>query len=377
MPDSFFREMSEQSKVKALLVQKYFEVWAKVIISTQKRYPHHEQRIAYIDLFAGPGRYEDGKVSTPLAVLQLAIEDEDIRQRLVTLFNDQDADKTDSLREAISDLPGIDTLHYEPIIWNEEVGEEITDLLESMNLVPTLFFVDPWGYKGLSLRLINAVMKHFGCDCIFFFNFNRINMGINNEFVRHHMEALFGDSRVAEMRRQMEGMTPTERELYVVNEISEALREMGGKLVLPFTFKNANGSRTSHHLIFVSKHVRGYEKMKEIMARHSSTVEQGVASFDFTPTNNEQYPLLFELSRPLDELGDMLTKQYAGRTLKMIDIYDDHHVGTPYIKKNYKTILNALEEQGRIECNPPAAQRRMQNGERTFADRVLVTFPII
>src|SRR5574341_704918 len=25
---------------------------------------------------------------------------------------------------------------------------------EEMHLVPTLFFIDPWGYKGLSLRLI-------------------------------------------------------------------------------------------------------------------------------------------------------------------------------------------------------------------------------
>ncbi len=57
-------------------------------------------------------------------------------------------------------------------------------MFEQMNLVPTFFFVDPWGYKGLSLRLINSVLKNWGCDCIFFFNYTRINMGLENELVK-------------------------------------------------------------------------------------------------------------------------------------------------------------------------------------------------
>jgi len=50
--NSFFEEQQEQSLVKSTIVAKYFDVWANVIISTQKRYPKHSQKIAYIDLFA-------------------------------------------------------------------------------------------------------------------------------------------------------------------------------------------------------------------------------------------------------------------------------------------------------------------------------------
>jgi len=53
--NSFFDEQTEQSLIKAIIVSKYFEVWANVIISTQKRYPERSSnKIAYIDLFAGP-----------------------------------------------------------------------------------------------------------------------------------------------------------------------------------------------------------------------------------------------------------------------------------------------------------------------------------
>ncbi len=64
--EQFFDESREQSEVKARIVQKYFWAWAKVIIPTAKRYGN---RILYIDLFAGPGRYKDGTLSTPLLVL--------------------------------------------------------------------------------------------------------------------------------------------------------------------------------------------------------------------------------------------------------------------------------------------------------------------
>jgi len=141
------------------------------------------KKIAYVDLFAGPGRYRDGTKSTPLMVLEQALNDPDMREMLVTLFNDKDEDSSNSLQRAIEELPGIDKLKYKPNVMNKEVGSEMVKLFAQMRLVPTLFFVDPWGYKGLSLQLVNAVVKDWACECIFFFNYNRINMGLNNEFV--------------------------------------------------------------------------------------------------------------------------------------------------------------------------------------------------
>ena len=82
------------------------------------------------------------------------------------------------METAIKSLPGIDKLKYAPQVINQEVGTEIVKRFEEMRLVPTLFFVDPWGYKGLSLKLVNAVVKDWACECVFFFNYNRINAGL-------------------------------------------------------------------------------------------------------------------------------------------------------------------------------------------------------
>jgi hypothetical protein len=72
----FFNETTEQSTIKAKIVSDYFWAWAKVIIQTVKK--SQRNRIAYIDLFAGPGRYKDGTKSTPLLVLEKAIQEPDM-----------------------------------------------------------------------------------------------------------------------------------------------------------------------------------------------------------------------------------------------------------------------------------------------------------
>ena len=335
------------------------------MMGTQNRY-NRENRIAYIDLFAGPGRYSDGTNSTPLLVLEKAIQDQELRERLVTIFNDKEEDNADSLRRVINELPGVESLRHRPQVSANEVGEKIVKRFEEMKLVPSLLFVDPWGYKGLSLRLVNSVVKDWGCDCIFFFNYNRINMGMHNEAVREHLNALFGETRANELRAKLDRLSPDERELTIVEELCQAIRDSGPKYVLPFRFKSERGKRTTHHLIFVSKHHKGYEKMKDIMAKESSDAPQGVATFEYNPASVRQ-PFLFEYSRPLDDLGDMLLDEYAGQTIKMSSIYEQHNVNRPFTKSNYKQALIRLEDQGKIIATA--------HKTNTFADRVLVTFP--
>jgi len=303
-------------------------------------------------------------------VLERAISDLQMRQHLVAIFNDKNSENVRSLEEAIKSLPGVSQLRHKPVVRNYEVGETIIAQLEKVSLIPTLFFVDPWGYKGLSLRLINSVLKDWGCDCVFFFNYNRVNAGLGNDVVEDHMNALFGKDRADQLRPKLAVLAPQDRELVIVEELMQAFCENKKRYVLPFRFKNEKGSRTSHHLFFVSKNPLGYSIMKEIMAKESSTSTQGVPSFEYNPADLRQ-PLLFKLTRPIDDLTEMLLTTFAGQTVTMQQIFDKHNVGTPYIKKNYKEVLSQLEAECKIVTNPTCPPRR----KGTFGDKVLVTFP--
>lgn len=362
---NFFEEQAGQSEAKARIIQKYLWAWAKVILS-------QSQKIAYIDLFAGPGRYKDGASSTPLLVLETAIQDERIRKSLVTIFNDRDPEATSSLKKAIETLPGVESMAFKPIVDTQEVGDEIVKMFERMPLIPTLFFVDPWGYKGLSLRLINSVLKDWGCDCVFFFNYNRVNMGITNEAIRPHMEAIFGNLRLAKMNQEIANCATSEdRELYVVEKLCEALKESSQRelYVLPFRFRKSN-YRTSHHLIFASKHFKGYDIMKGIMAKESSDQKDGVPSFEYSPAG-PSYPILYLLSQPLEELKGMLATEYAGKSVSVENIYRQHSVGRPYVLKNYKDAIKEMEDAGIVSVKDPHGKKRRKG---SLADRLIISF---
>ncbi len=374
MTKNFFNESTKQSRVKSAIVAKYFTAWARIIIGAQNKNPAQEdKRIAYIDLFAGPGRYSDGTTSTPLRILGVAIKNEDIRQRLVTFFNDKDQEQMNSLEKSIGQLSDVDSLKHPPEISNQEVDETIANTFENKKLVPTLFFFDPWGYKGVTLRLLKSVLKDWGCDCIFFFNYNRINMGLNNPMVKEHMNMLFGAERADKLRRKLSRLSTTKRESTILDELCGALHESGPEYVLPFCFKNDRGTRVSHYLIFVSKNFKGYEVMKEIMAKESSTIVQGVASFEYNPAATQVRQVLFfpsrphEALRPLDDLGDMLLKEFSGETITMRQIYKRHSVNRPYISANYKEVLQQLDQQQKITAP--------KHKKGTFGDDVPVTFP--
>jgi len=244
----------------------------------------------------------------------------------------------------------------------------------AIKAVPSFTFFDPFGYKGLSQGIIHAFLKDWGCDCVFFFNYNRINAAIDNVLFEEHMEALFGRERVERLRVDLRSRRPYQREAIVLEELANTLRELGGKFVLPFRFRSPKDTRTSHFLVFVSKHVRGYDIMKVIMAAESSDTDQGVPSFSYFPAD-EVTPLLFSLSRPLDALENDLLKKFSGRTLSMKEIFERHNIDTPYIMRNYRTAVRNLETTQKVTCSPPAHERRKIKGEPSLPEHVKVKFP--
>ena len=366
----FFESSSERSRIKSEIVKKYFLFWAQVMTSTKK-----SGNIAYIDLYSGPGIYEDGTKSTPILILESAAQNQSLQNRLVSIFNDVNKKHAASLKEAVTKIQKIQKFNFQPQINNEVVGKKIAEQLSGFKLVPTLLFIDPWGYKGLTLELIGSVLKDWGCDCIFFFNYRRINAAINNSLLSEHVKGIFGEVRFEKLKNDVKGVSPEVRETFVLEALKEALKEIQGQYVVTFKFYDDEGTRTSHHLIYVTKNLLAYETMKEIMAPYSSKIIDGVSYFEFNPKPESQLALNLFPETPLKDLEKEILRLFAGKTMKMKDIYEQHHIDKLYIRKNYKDVLLILEHQKAITVNPLAEKRRKIKGRLSFGDDVFVTFP--
>lgn len=368
----FFMDQKEQSRAKACIVAKYFDGWSNVLGPIVR---NRGELIQYIDLFSGPGCYEDGAESTPLLVLRKAIAKPKIHDLLVTIFNDADPAKAAALQKAIDALPNIRSLKHRPKVCNTPVDEQVAALFERKNMAPTLTFMDPFGYKGLSMKLIQGTLKGWGCDCIFFFNFNRVNAAIHKKDVEEHILHLFDTEDANQLRQMLDGIQPHEREERVIEELSAAIKRKYGKHVLHFGFLNDKANRTSHHLVFATKHPKGCSIMKNIMAKESSWTEGGVPSFVCSPKPRER-TLFDEIYDPLDELEEMLLEAFSGQQLTVSDIYEQHGLNQSfmaphYMAPHYKDALIRLEVGGRVVATPPASERR----KGTMADHVVICFP--
>jgi three-Cys-motif partner protein len=353
---SWFEKPTEQSIVKARIVVSYFTAWSNVMKGVLSG-SNTPRKMAYVDLFAGPGAYEDGTETTPLLILRKAVDDSFLKGHLAAFFNDKDAESIESLECRIREIAGFNDLRFKPQFSSDEVGERFTRWLERTDLSPSLSFIDPWGYKGLSLRLINACIKGWGCDCLFFFNYSRINRSLAVDLFKSHFEEIFGHTRLKEVISRIDTLVPHDREMLIIETLCEALKERCADYVLPFRFKEYNGKRTSHHLFLVTKHFKGYNIMKGILTKESTKKYQGVGEFEFAPVLGYQQSFLELFHRPVDELAEKMYLKYKEKQIKFDELYEHESVDTYFIEKHFRSAFHKLEELGKLRINLPNRKR--------------------
>jgi three-Cys-motif partner protein len=285
----------------------YFLAWANVLA--------RNRTVGYADLFAGPGRYKNGEKSIPLLIAERVIADERLRKYIRLWFNEGDADYAKQLAENVRALPGIDSLAHSPTFTSKIVNKSFAKHRFS---IPTLVFADPCGYKGLSLQLIANALQGFGNDCLFFFNYRRINMKLSYPAMDESVDEFFESDRAHALRQEIETLKPRAREDAVLKAIRAAIREAGGIPVV-FAFRSREGGGTSHHLVFASKHKKGAGIMKRIMNDCSSDVIDGIGSWDHDPKDAASQNLT--LFSPLEEVCDFDLLSITGRGSRRNPIY--------------------------------------------------------
>jgi three-Cys-motif partner protein len=369
----FFETPREASKVKAQIVFKYVQSWGRVLSDYQRRIGRMPE-LAYVDLFSGPGMYGDGTSSTPMLVLKAAAEDSKIGNALRTFFNDLKEENVVALAEATAELPGIRALRFEPQRFNEEATLGLIKKMGIPSGIPRLYFLDQFGYKHVTLAMIQNLMDDWA-ECIFFFNYRRVIAAIDNPAMVQNMLALFGSAE--RLRALKDELAPARnasaREQVVMSHLIAVLRDAGVKHVQPFSFKVEDSQRSTHHLIFLSNHPKGYTIMRDIMAREGTQSKDGLPYLSYI---QKQVPQSLDLF-PVDwvaVLGAELCHQFQGQTLTLEELFVTHSPGNSFLPAHYKDALLRLENEGAIIADPKSDQRQIVRGMRTMAITTRVTF---
>jgi three-Cys-motif partner protein len=369
----FFQEQSAHSRVKADVVFKYVVAWLRIVAAAQARWRKGTfPQAAYLELFSGPGSYEDGNRSTPLLIMQEVCADPRLRQWLRAFFNDENQAFVESLKQEVNLIPNVSLLRHALEYRSETASVKLFESLHIPLHIPVFVFLDQFGYSDVTPQLISRIFSHQMADCVFFIRTSRFIGAITNKKVASTVDRVFGQDVLNDLRDAF-GSNRLGKEELVLNKLKEIMLRAGAKYFQAFPFRINESNSSRHHLIYLGKHERGLSLMKEIMGKASSRQFDGVPVMGFSEISSG--PTLFE-SDLIPSLQRDLITVFAGKELSVGQVFSAHHPSsTQFILRNYQEALRRLEDEGKISTSPPAARRPKRNDRVTMGESVKISFP--
>lgn len=350
--EEFFKRQTPSSRIKANIVAEYFPQYCRILLKQP------QDKIIYLDLFAGPGEYEDGSHSTPLLIAKACFNDPSLKAKIQLAFNDKYYHK--QLKSNFTKYYPEGSFPNEPRFGDKTVGEDdeikryLTRAAGKRNPTPTLLFFDPWGYKGIDTLVLAQFLKHWGNEIFLFVNIKRIHAAIENDKFDELMQSLF-PTTIEKLKLDRKYKASVYERLNLImdnlaNEFKTIVND--GLYHCAFKFQEEDSNATSHFIIHFTKHKKGYELVKQVYYDFdnigAALEKDGVYAFDAKKMGNSALDF-GDLN--VDALSQELRSQYKGRTISARKLFDEHHDNRKYCGSHYTKTLRHMVHNGEVDAS--------------------------
>lgn len=355
-------ERQPHTKAKHDILERYLGAWFGIL--GQSRY---DSRVVVLDGFAGPGRYDDGELGSPIVALNTLLEHKAFTNftgtDFVFVFNEWNSERFVSLQREIYMVqerhsPWPVNVHIEAHNVNfQDLTRDILDAIpEGRQLAPTFAFVDPFGYRDVPMTLIRDLVKSPKIELFIYFDFNSVNRFAKAGVVDKHFTALFHSE---EYKNAPDGPG---RGKFLHDLYEQQLRQVCNFAhICSFEMIHQNGHIGSY-LFFCTKNDQAFDKMKQAMWRLAPS---GNYKFDDRLAGQ---PVLFEDEANTKPLQDKLQQEFGGCTVPVEDVIQYVIKCTPFHSSQVKKkTLKPMQDAGRLTS---PNQRR----KGTFTEGTLITF---
>jgi three-Cys-motif partner protein len=346
---NFFDKQTPSSRIKAMIVSEYFPKYCRIIAKK-----HIPQVIRYIDLFAGPGIYNDNSESTPLLVAKKCHKDLFLRDKVKLVFNDNV--HSEQLRSNFNKLFPEGSFKHKPHFGKSTVGdnEAIKTLIiedthiESRNEKVSLLFIDPFGYKGIETIVLSEFMKNWGNEIFLFVNTKRIHPALENEKFEPLMQDLFPTTLSQLKHDRRYKATVSERLSLIIDSIGQEYCNILDDEIFytAFKFQEEDSDATSHFILHLTKHHRGFDLIKSIYNDFANcgTIFDGKSTYTFDAKALDSNAIsMFDFdSMNVDALKREIFSTYTGKSIIAQDLFDQHHKQRPFSRNHYCKALREL-----------------------------------
>ncbi|WP_373076410.1 three-Cys-motif partner protein TcmP [Fusobacterium mortiferum] len=384
--ENFFEQAENHSKIKLVVLSKFFPIWLRKVFYNP--YNKDNNKLLVFDGFAGPGEYYDGEKGSPLICLNSAFQALEQRKKIkdkndkdmeiFLYFCEKDKKNYDLLCEKIENrgfkLEAKKTYSKKFKIKNFQIGVSNSDFKECFKKFiewrkinyfkePCFAFIDPFGYKDVSLEsVINLFNSGTITDVVFnmiYEHFNRFLTLDNEELNKTHKKFLGAtDEEFKILQKQISNINSHERIEIITNFYMNKIKE---KKLYVTKMEIKKGNKVKMILFYITKNLTGFNLFKEIKYKIETALEE-----------SQQQMQLFEAKRISlsNELENFLEKNYSPY-FKFDEVLNDikkHHV---FFEEIYRQVIQNMRRNGKIETykNGKKDYKAIKNTEIRFIER--------
>lgn len=262
MQHEYFKELKEWSERKHELVIKYLKGFVRILGGSIKGV------VYYVDGFAGPGIYNDGAKGSPIRAAEYAQTLVGKHYQLRCINVEINPERFENLRQS--------TLPYTALTINHcgVFADHVSEILSQIGSQPTIFFLDPFGLKGIEWSHVYPILKRS--------HITEVLLRINPQDISRLAGFACSDGSGAAKKRQvltnLYGFSDSEQwekvwdtegtdglvKLYAKGLLNAMLRERDKSFVRPYAIKSIEG-KVKYYLIFITRHAKGAVLMSNII----------------------------------------------------------------------------------------------------------------
>jgi three-Cys-motif partner protein len=348
-PQTTVWELEPHTRAKHAILKRYLQAWTPIL--SLGGFP----QIAYIDGFAGPGRYSKGEDGSPVIALKIAIEQTKPGTRVLFLFVELDSERARVLQTIVDGIQRTADIRVKVAAGKtfEQAFEEFLAFYtkKRQSLPPTFAFIDPFGWKGVPFSIVKQVMSYQSCEVLVTFMYEEINRFLSQGQQGENFDSFFGTPRWRDCNSIIE---PHTRNRFLHDLYVEQLRSTAGaKYVRSFEMRNGRDV-TDYFLFYATNSRKGLQKMKEAMWKVDA-----VGEFTFSDATDPNQMVLFG-EPAVDVLKEQILRRFSGRDATVADVEEFVLAETAFRETHYKKILKDLEIGSPTlltAVNPPAGRR--------------------
>jgi three-Cys-motif partner protein len=257
LPDKTVWNAEPHTVAKHIILQTYLGAWFPILAK-------FNGRIIYVDGFAGPGRYADGEVGSPIIALDCArTHRASLSGELVFYFIEKDRDRAENLRKEVADiqLPANFKVFVEHGTFADQLSHALDELDASgKRSAPTFALIDPFGFKGIPYSIIKRLLAAGKCEVMISLMADSMNRWLTHpgEKIQDHIIEAFGTEEALAVAEGSSDRVTALKDLYQIQ-----LKQIAS-FVRYFEMRD-NKNRIIYYLFFASNNSLDHLKMKEAM----------------------------------------------------------------------------------------------------------------